>query len=135
MGFGTEKAPNAFYVWTCVDAGGGRLAFKNMKTGRFFSWKSLATSQYGWTVSATMKGNTNSGVYNEGCVTIRSPKENKFLVGKVSGETRSFDHADRAEFNNTTSLLTSVSKLVPLISTPTRQQTSSVPPMAKNGFV
>lgn len=102
VGFGTEKAPNAYYVWTCVDAGQGKLAFKNMKTGRFFSWKSLATSQYGWTVSATMKGNTNSGVYNEGCVTIRSPKENKFLVGKVSGDTRGFDQADRAEFNNAT---------------------------------
>ena len=82
------------YIWLC-EANGEKFNFKNVSTNKYFAWKALSGSAYGWNVSPE-KG--TGKVVNDGCVTLQNGDKTKYLVGMIG----SFDQADNAGYNTTT---------------------------------
>ena len=82
------------YIWLC-EANGEKFNFKNVSTNKYFAWKALSGSAYGWNVSPE-KG--TGKVVNDGCVTLQNGDKTKYLVGMIGN----FDQADNAGYNTTT---------------------------------
>ncbi len=81
------------YIWLC-EANGEKFNFKNVSTNKYFAWKELSGSAYGWNVSPEKGGK----VVNDGCVTLQNGDKTKYLVGMIGN----FDQADNAGYNTTT---------------------------------
>ncbi len=101
VGFGTVKqAGDEAYIWQCVANGTDKLDFVNLSTGRYFAWKALSGTAYGWTVDATLGTVGTGGVVNEGCVTLKGVTgSSTYLVTKNNG---TFDQATRAGYYDAT---------------------------------
>jgi len=100
VGFGTAKARNKAYGWTCVANGTDKYDFVNLATGRYFAWKSLSAGAYGWTLDTTVGTVGVNGVVNEGCVTLKGVTgTSNYLVVK---NANSFDQATRAGYYDAT---------------------------------
>lgn len=101
VGFGTAKlSGNEAYIWRCVSNGTDKLDFVNLATGRYFGWKVLTDSPYGWTVDATLGSVGTGGVVNEGCVTLKGVTgSSNYLVIKNGN---AFDQSTRAGYYDAT---------------------------------
>lgn len=97
VGFGSEAAKNNIYGWKCVANGNNKYDFVNVATGKYFVWKALDTSAYGWTLNSTIGTNM---VINEGCFTMQAPitGSNYLVVKNASG----FDQSSRAGYYDQT---------------------------------
>ena len=95
VGFGAQKIEKRkSYVWTCEEVGNGHYYFKNLATGKYFSWKSLSTTACEWALSTAKEGKAR--VTNEGCVSMQAVKQSgsNFMVCVKGG----FDQAQNAGF-------------------------------------
>ncbi|MBQ1973335.1 MAG: family 20 glycosylhydrolase [Paraprevotella sp.] len=101
VGFASSKSVgDESHIWKCVANGDSKLDFVNLATGRYFAWKSLATSAYGWTVDATLGSVNVGGVVNKGCVTMKGVTgSSNYLVVKSNN---TFDQSTRAGYYNAT---------------------------------
>lgn len=100
VGFGTTKAKNKAYAWTCVANGTDKYDFVNVATGKYFGWKALVTSPYGWTLDATLGTVGVGGVVNEGCVTLKGVTgTSTYLVIK---NANAFDQSTRSGYYDAT---------------------------------
>lgn len=96
----TKEAGDEAYIWRCVANGTDKLDFVNLSTGRYFAWKALSDSPYGWTVDATLGTLGTGGVVNEGCVTMKGVTgTSNYLVIKNVG---AFDQSTRAGYYDAT---------------------------------
>lgn len=90
VGFGAQKLDKRKnYVWTCVAAPNGHFYFKNLASGRYFSWQSLSTTAFEWALSTEQ-------VTNKGCYRMQAVKQggSNILVCKKG----SFDQANRGGY-------------------------------------
>lgn len=97
VGFGSSAAKNNIYGWKCVANTNNTYDFVNISTGKYFVWKALGTSAYGWTLDTTVG---SQKVVNEGCFTMKAPiSGSNYLVVKNAS---SFDQANIAGYYNET---------------------------------
>lgn len=101
VGFGaTKQTGNEAYIWRCVANGTDKLDLVNLATGRYFAWKELSASPYGWTIDATLGSVGTGGVVNEGCVTMKgvTGSSTYLVIKNASG----FDQSTRAGYYDAT---------------------------------
>lgn len=97
VGFGTSAAKNNVYGWRCVANTNNTYDFVNLSTGKYFVWKALGTSAYGWTLDTTVG---SQKVVNEGCFTMKAPiSGSNYLVVKNAS---AFDQSTIAGYYNET---------------------------------
>lgn len=96
IGFSAQcDKENDAYVWLCESGSNGRLCFKNKATSKYFAWKELTNSPYGWLVSSDLGAVGVGGVINKGCVTLTGEGTgSKVLVAK----SNMFDQSSRAGY-------------------------------------
>lgn len=101
VGFSTAKqVGNEAYIWRCVANGTDKYDMVNLASGRYFSWKALSTSPYGWVIDGTKGAVGVGGVVNDGCVTMKGPNtSDKYMVIKNGN---AFDQASRAGYYDAT---------------------------------